>query len=230
MKKAIFFLAVFTILVTGAISASADSLARDAMMTYTGTEAFTKLTSMERQACVDWLVHGGEMSEQCCKAVKKLVAYDPDAVTSEQRQALIAEASGYSQTASTPESSPVRTENPTVIVQQEDNTGKYIAAGVLGVIAGMVIHNNIGGSSGSSCRREPPRYCPPRYAPRYYDRRPSRISCPPRVIHPQRVIRQQRVSHPQRVSCPPRVSRTPVRLIRPPRQVSRPVAKRPHCR
>lgn len=189
MKRIIIFLAVFAVLACS-VSAGADTLARDAMMTYTGTEAFTKLTSIERQACVDWLVHGGEMSEKCCKAVKKLVAYDPNAVTSEQRQVLIAEASGYSQTASTPESSPVRTETPTVIVQQEDNTGKYIAAGVLGVIAGMVIHNNVGGSSGSSCRRESPRYCPPRYTSR-------------------------------RVSCPP------VRHTQPPRQVCRPIARKP---
>ena len=147
MKRAIIFLAVFAVLVTGVYSASADTLARDAMMTYTGTEAFTKLTSMERQACVDWLVHGGEMSEKCSKAVKKLVAYAPNAVTPEQRQALIAEASGYSETAATPEYSPARTETPPQIVKQEDNTGKYIAIGVLGVIAGMVIHNNIGGSS-----------------------------------------------------------------------------------
>lgn len=184
MKKAMIFLAVFTILVTGAISASADSLARDAMMTYTGHDAFTKLTSMERQACVDWLVHGGDMSEKCCKAVKKLVAYAPDAVTPEQRQALIAEASGYSETATSPEYSPARTETPPQIVKQEDNTGKYIAIGVLGVIAGMVIHNNVGGSSGSSCRREAPRYCPPRY-----DRRPPRASCPPvRYRQPPRPV------------------------------------------
>ena len=175
MKKAMIFLAVFTILVTGAISASADSLARDAMMTYTGHDAFTKLTSMERQACVDWLVHGGDMSEKCCKAVKKLVAYAPDAATPEQRQALIAEASGYSETATSPEYSPAQTETPPQIVKQEDNTGKYIAIGVLGVIAGMVIHNNIGSSSsGSSCRS-----APPRHAPHHIDRRPQRISCPP---------------------------------------------------
>ena len=185
MKRAIFFLAVFTIIFSGAISASADSLARDAMMTYTGHDAFTKLTSMERQACVDWLVHGGEMSEKCCKAVKKLVAYAPDAVTPEQRQALIAEASGYSDTATSPEYSPARTETPPQIVKQEDNTGKYIAIGVLGVIAGMVIHNNVGGSSSGSSCRPTPRYCPPRvHIPPRIDRRPPRVSCPP-ARHPQ---------------------------------------------
>ncbi len=183
MKRTIFFLAVFTIIFTGAISASADSLARDAMITYTGHDAFTKLTSMERQACIDWLVHGGDMSEKCCKAVKKLVAYAPNAVTPEQRQALIAEATGYADTEATAqEHSPVRTETPPKIVKQEDNTGKYIAIGVLGVIAGLVIHNNVGGSSSkSSCRSAPPRRAP-HHMDR--DRRPPRVSCPP-ARHPQ---------------------------------------------
>ncbi len=178
MKKAIFFLAVFTIIFTGAISASADSLARDAMMTYTGHDAFTKLTSMERQACVDWLVHGGDMSEKCSKAVMKLVAYAPDAVTPEQRQALIAEASGH------PETTPHTAQNPPQIVKQEDNTGKYIAIGVLGVIAGMVIHNNVGGSSSnSSCRHEPHRHIPPRHVHYQVDRRPPvRQTTPPRPV------------------------------------------------
>ncbi|MBR0035076.1 MAG: hypothetical protein IJP54_05335 [Synergistaceae bacterium] len=193
MNRAMIFLAVFAILVTGAISASADTLARDAMVTYSGTTAFSRPTSMERQACVDWLVHGGEMSEKCSKAVMKLVAYDPDAVTSEQRQALIREASGYSQTASVPEAAPVPS-NPPQIVKQEDNTGKYIAIGVLGVIAGMVIHNNVGGSrSEPSYRPAPPRHYPPRHAPHH-------------------------------------VSRPPVRHHQPPRPVSRPITRRPHCR
>ena len=179
MNRAMIFLAVFAILVTGAISASADTLARDAMVTYSGTTAFSRLTSMERQACVDWLVHGGEMSEKCSKAVMKLVAYDPDAVTSEQRQALIAEASGHSGTASAPEYSPARTETPPQIVKQEDNTGKYIAIGVLGVIAGMVIHNNVGGS-----RRSEPSYrpAPPRHAPHHVSRPPVRHPNPPRPV------------------------------------------------
>ena len=193
MKRTIIFLAVFAILVTGAISANADSLARDAMVTYSGTSAFSRLSPSERQACVDWLVHGGEMSEKCSKAVNKLVSYAPDAVTPEQRQALIDEASGYSQTASAPEYSPARTETPPQIVKQEDNTGKYIAIGVLGVIAGLVIHNNIGSSSSSS--RSSYRHGDPRYYP-----------------------------HGR---TPPHVSRPPVRHTQPPRQVSRPIDKRP---
>ena len=195
MKRAIIFLAVFMLLVTGMYSASADTLARDAMVTYSGTSAFSRLSPSERQACVEWMVHGGEMSEKCSKAVMKLVSYAPDAVTPEQRQALIAEASGETYTESIPAPAPARTETPPQIVKQEDNTGKYIAIGVLGVIAGMVIHNNVGGSRRSepSCRPAPPRHYPPRYAPHH-------------------------------------VSRPPVRHPNPPRPVSRPVARRPHCR
>ena len=198
MKRAMIFLAVSAILVTGAVSANADSLARDAMVTYSGTTAFARLTSTERQACVNWLVHGGEMSEKCCKAVNKLIAYDPDAVTPEQRQALIREASGYSETASEPEYSPSRTETPPQIVKQEDNTGKYIAIGVLGLIAGMVIHNNVGHSSSRpSYRPAPPRHFPDRHTPPH-------------------------------ISRPPQASRPPLRHPQPrPRQVSRPIDKRP---
>ena len=197
MKRVIIFLAVFTLLVAGAISASADSLARDAMMTYTGTDAFTKLTSMERQACVDWLVHGGEMSEKCSKAVKKLVGYDPDAVTPEQRQALIAEASGYSETS--PEYSPAKTQNPSQIIKQEDNTGKYIAVGLLGILAGLVIHNNVGHSSKSQ-----PVYHHP---------------APPRKPYGH--------TPPHAEKRPPYASRPPAKHSQPPRQVSRPIDKIP---
>lgn len=198
MKRAMIFLAVSAILVTGAVSANADSLARDAMVTYSGTTAFARLTSMERQACVDWLVHGGQMSEKCCKAVNKLIAYDPDAVTPEQRQALIREASGYSEPASEPEYSPSRTETPPVIVKQEDNTGKYVAVGLLGVLAGLIIHNNVGHSNS----------------------RPSYRPVPPRHI--------PHGHYPPHISRPPQASRPPLRHPQPrPRQVSRPIDKRP---
>ena len=198
MKRAIIFLAVFTVLVTGVYSASADTLARDAMVTYSGTSAFSRLSPSERQACVEWMVHGGEMSEKCSKAAMKLVSYAPDAVTEEQRQALIAEASGETYTEA-PAPAPARTENTPQIVKEEDNTGKYIAIGVLGVIAGLIIHNNVGSSRRSepSYRPAPPRPAPHGHTPPHVDRRP------------------------------PQASRPPVRQPQPPRQVSRPIDKRP---
>ena len=210
MKRAIIILAVLVFLVTGVYTAGAETLARDAMMTYTGTEAFTKLTSMERQACVDWLVYGGEMSEKCSKAVKKLVSYDPDAVTPEQRQALIAEASGYSETV--PEYTPTRTETPPQVTKQEDNTGKYIAVGLLGVLAGLIIHNNVGHSSSSpSYEPEYPRYHRGKHSPPDIDRRP------PDRKHTEPRYREDR--HPDR--------RPPERHTQPPRRENRTPDRRP---
>ena len=158
MKRTIIILALFAIMIM-ACSAGADTPAREAMITYTGNDAFTKLTKLERQACTEWLIHGGEMSEKCSKAVMKLVSYAPDAVTPEQRQALIAEASGYDTAAQTQ----TQTEEQPQIVKQEDNTGKYIAIGLLGILAGLVIHNNVGSSrSAPSYAPAPPRPEPPR--------------------------------------------------------------------
>ena len=191
MKRAIIFLAVFAVLVTGIYSASADTLARDAMVTYSGTSAFSRLSPSERQACVDWLVHGGEMSKKCSEAVMKLVSYAPDAVTPEQRQALIAEASGETYTEAPAQAAKIS--------KQEDNTGKYIAIGVLGVIAGLIIHNNVGSSRRSepSYKPAPPKPAPHGHTPPHVDRKP------------------------------PQASRPPVRQNQPPRQVSRPIDKRP---
>ena len=165
MKRTIIILVIFAALTTCIYPANAGtdsySPARDAMIAYTGTDAFTKLTSMERQACVDWLVHGGEMSEKCSKAVMKLVSYAPNAVSAEQRQALIAEASGNN-TVSQPEPQPTTEEQPQ-IVKKNDDTGKIIAVGLLGVLAGLIIHNNVGHhkSTPSYTPPEPPRHEPP---------------------------------------------------------------------
>ena len=170
MKKTIIFMALCVTLIMGASIASADTLARDAMVTYTGTDAFTKLTSLERQACVNWLVHGGTMDERCSKAVMKLVSYAPKAVTDEQRQALIAEASGTKETAQSPAPEP---EQPQ-ISKKNDDTGKIVAIGLLGLLAGLIIHNNVKHHSSSpSYHPEPPRPAP------HYDRRPPQNHRPP---------------------------------------------------
>ena len=99
MKRMI-LIAVIAVMTIGVSAASADTLARDGMVAYSGTDAFTHLIPEERQACVNWLVHGGQMNELCSSAVMKMVTEAPDAVTPQQRQALIAEASGTTSTPS----------------------------------------------------------------------------------------------------------------------------------
>lgn len=135
MKKAAFALGVLFLVMNTA--AYAEVKAEDAMMAYVGSEAFTKLTPEERQACVEWLVNGGTMKEECRNASMKLVTEAPDVVTAEQRQALILAASGKSETAKAP------VEDNTPTVKKDDNTGKIIAAGLVGLLAGLVIHNNV---------------------------------------------------------------------------------------
>ena len=161
MKKVIILLALLAVL--AAYPAFADTPAREGMIAYSGTEAFTKLTPDERQACTSWLVYGGEMDNACKNAVLKLTSEAPDAVSAEQRQALIAAASGNAESApvaKAKKSAPVKQEEPKAEVKKEDNTGKYIVAGVIGVILGMVIHNNVGGSRHNAApvyQPEPPR-------------------------------------------------------------------------
>ena len=189
MKRRIIFLAVFITLTLGVCIASADTLARDAMITYSGTDAFTKLTSMERQACVDWLVHGGTMSERCSKAVMKLTSMAPNEVTAEQRQALIAEASGVTtaETAQAQTEPQTQSEQPQ-IVKKEDNTGKYVAIGLLGVLAGLVIHNNVGHHKAAPSYNPPapPRNNPPRVEHRApQPPRPQQVSRPVYNRQPQ---------------------------------------------
>lgn len=143
--------------------------ARDALITYSGTEAFTNLLPEERRACMLWVSEGGYMNETCRSAVTRLISEDPDAVTPSQRKALLAAASGRTVRPSA-KTTPAP-QNDTVI-RKDDNTGTIIAAGIVGVIAGMVIHNNLPRD------RDRTVYCP---APR-----PHYRPAPPhhRVPHP----------------------------------------------
>lgn len=208
MKKIIIFIAVFAVFSVSVCSAYADTLARDAMITYTGTDAFTKLTSLERQACVNWLVHGGTMDERCSKAVMKLVSDSPNAVTAEQRQALIAEASGINETTAqtqtttqTQTPAPAETEQPK-ISKKNDDTGKIVAIGLLGLLAGLVIHNNVSHhKSAPSYNPEPPRHAPHMdRTPPNMDRRPPQANRPPQrpMPQPQRVNRPMDKRPPRR--------------------------------
>ena len=109
--------------------------ARDALITYSGTEAFANLLPEERRACMLWVSEGGYMSELCRNAVTRLISEDPNAVSLSQRKALLAAASGRIKSSSS--------KTPPTVIKESDNTGPILAAGVIGVIAGMVIHNNL---------------------------------------------------------------------------------------
>ena len=178
MKKIVILLAVM--LAVGVCPAFADTAAREGMIAYSGSEAFTRLSPEEREACTSWLVYGGEMSAECKRATMKLISEAPEAVTAEQRQALTAEASGNVTTVKAPE--PVKQETTTI--KKSDNTGKYVAIGLLGVLAGLVIHNNVGhkhkaAPSEPAYRPEPPRPVNDRRPP---ERRPAPQQPQPRPI------------------------------------------------
>ena len=139
MKKfAIVFLSV-VLIVFGVSVACAAVQAKDALIAYVGTEAFTKLNAGERQACVGWLAEGGAMGAECKKAVMRLIAIAPSAVTVEQRQALIMVASDS--VASTPVSS---ANTPVIVEKKDDNVDAAIVGGLFGILAGLVIANNVG--------------------------------------------------------------------------------------
>ena len=151
MKRFALLIALIIAVSFCTFSEAAESKAREAMVAYSGTEAFTRLTAEERQACTGWLVYGGTMSEECRKAVIRLVSDAPDAVTPEQRQALLAEASGTSgnteapqrDTARKPSSSPAPlSEDRTPTIKKSDTAGKIVAAGVAALLIGLVLHNN----------------------------------------------------------------------------------------
>ena len=138
MKKfAIAFLAL-VLLSVGVSAACAAVQAKDALIAYVGTEAFTKLNAGERQACVEWLAKGGTMGPECRKAVMRLIALAPGAVTVEQRQALALAASD------SVASAPASNADTPVIVEKKDDTGAVIVGGLFGILAGLVIANNVG--------------------------------------------------------------------------------------
>ena len=169
MRK-IFIVLTLTFIISAMSSASfaADyDEARDAMITYSGTEAFTKLLPEERQACMYW-VYGGEMNETCRNAITRLLSEAPDAVTSSQRRALLAAASGVSvsdKSTSKSKSQPVHEKKKSEV--KNDNTGALIAAGVAAVVLGLVIHNNMGSSSHSRHGPTPPPHYRPAPAPHH---------------------------------------------------------------
>ena len=173
---------IFLVLILTVMAASMSSIAfaadydeaRDAMITYSGTEAFTKLLPEERQACMYW-VYGGEMNETCRNAITRLLSEAPDAVTSSQRRALLAAASGVSVSDKSTSTSKSKSKSQPVPEKKKsevknDNTGALIAAGVAAVVLGLVIHNNIGGSSHSRHGPTPPP-AHHRPAPPQHDRR-----------------------------------------------------------
>lgn len=199
MKK--FLLALSAVVIFSSISfAYTEDDARDALIVYSGTEAFTYLTSEERSACMAWVADGGYMNELCRNAVTKLISQDPGAVSPEHRKALLAAASGRIESspsytpapsraptrtpsrARTPEYEPApRPSGGETVIKEKDNTGAIIAAGVVGVIAGMVIHNNLPKDKTETVYypvpdRRPPHYrpAPPPHRPPHYDRGPHR--------------------------------------------------------
>ena len=138
MKKlAVVFLSVILLVMSVGVACAAVQ-AKDALIAYVGTEAFTKLSSGERQACVEWLAVGGAMGPECKKAVMRLIALAPGAVTVDQRQALVLAASDSVAYA------PVSNADTPVIVEKQDDTGAIIAGGLFGLLAGLVIANNTG--------------------------------------------------------------------------------------
>ena len=190
MRKIILALTVITLLISGTSVAFADDEARDAMITYSGTNAFTNLLPEERMACMTWVSEGGKMSEACRSAVLKLISEAPDAVTSSQRKA-----SGTVSEAKAKAPAPVSADTgPTI--KKSDNTGAIIAAGVIGIIAGMVIHNNWPRHKDSR-----PSYGPP--PPQYRREQPRQRQAPPNR-RPQPVVRRtpQRVQPPQKIRRP----------------------------
>ena len=157
MKKFLLALSVISLVIifSSIAFANTEDEARDALIIYSGTEAFANLLPEERRACMSWLAQGGYMNELCRSAVTRLISDDPDAVSPSQRRALLRVASGKSvSSSSTPTSS------GGTVIRESDNTGSLIAAGIVGVIAGMVIHNNLPRDRGRDivCYPAPPRY------------------------------------------------------------------------
>lgn len=138
MKKVVIVFLSVALIAVGVSVACAAVQAKDALIAYVGTEAFTKLNAGERQACVEWLAEGGVMGPECKRAVMRLIALAPGAVTVEQRQALVLAASD------SVASAPVSNADTPVIVEKKDDTGAVIVGGLFGILAGLVIANNVG--------------------------------------------------------------------------------------
>lgn len=180
MKKFALLLVTFSLIIFGAGMAFANvQEARDAMIAYVGTEAFTKLNATERQACVEWLSYGGTMKDECKKAVMRLVAIDPDAISQERRQALVSVAAGTesSVVSDVSNTTPVNNEKNTTVKKKDDKATAAIVGGLVGLVAGLVISNNHHRHHHST-----PVYQPQPPSP---VREPSRGNAPPRN-HPQR--------------------------------------------
>ena len=165
-KFCIAFLTLIMLLTLAADTSSAysDIATKDALVAYVGTEAFTKLTAGERQSCLNWLSKGGEMSLYCKSAVMKLVSLDPNAVTAEQRQALVYAASDCDVPPC------AKAGNNTVIVEKNYDTGAAIIGGIIGIGIGLIIANNVGHHH----------YAP---APRPHHFRPAPFVMPPKPHH-----------------------------------------------
>ena len=167
MKKILMTVSVFTVIMILSSTAFAEDTAKDAMIAYSGTDTFAKLSSEERMACMMWIAEGGQMSEVCRGAATRLIAEEPDAVTPQQRRELFAATMGKVSTSK--KTQPVRQSQT---IKRDDNSGAIIAAGIIGVVAGMIIHNNLPRHRGHSYRPAPP---PPHHHPA--PPRPHR--CPP---------------------------------------------------
>ena len=206
MKKFLLALsAISLVIIFSSVSfAYTEDDARDALIVYSGTDAFMYLSSEERSACMAWVADGGYMNELCRNAITKLISEAPDAVSSEHRQALLAAASGRLESSSEPlpEPSRARTRTPSqytpseytpsqartpapapapqpssggTVIKEKDNTGAIIAAGVVGVIAGMVIHNNLPRDKGNDTVYYPvPERRPPHHEPTHHRPAPPR--------------------------------------------------------
>lgn len=138
MKKVFVLFLALTLTALGANAACAAVQARDALIAYTGTDAFTKLTTSERRYCLEWLVEGGTMRTECKRAIVRLIAIAPSAISEEQRQALISAVSDA------PAASTVSNASTPVIVEKNDEAAAAIVGGLVGLVAGLVIGNNSG--------------------------------------------------------------------------------------
>ena len=190
MRKILLALSVLglVIIFSSASFAYSEEEARDALIIYSGTESFANLLPEERRACMLWVSEGGYMTELCRSAVTRLISEDPNAVTLSQRKALLAAAAGRTESPS-----PRPAQSGGTVIKESDNTGPVIAAGVIGVIAGMVIHNNLPRDR-DRCRDTV--YYP---APRYHRPPPCRSAPRPVIRAPRPPM--HRPTHYRRGPC-----------------------------